>query len=345
MRQKSKKMAENGRLLNPFDPKNRILSGIRKNGGWVNAHSHPDRSFSLNPQNYDLTNKALQEKWFLNDEYKRNSTVESYYSHIARTVEHMISQGVQAMGAFIDIDEVSRDHAIKAAHRVREEYRGEIKLVFINQVLKGVLDPEAKRWFLEGSQSVDIIGGLPGKDKDREKDHIEMGLETAKSQGKMYHVHVDQLNASNEKETELLADRTIALGMQGKVVAVHGISIAAHPEEDRKWLYQRMREAGLMVVCCPSAWIDSQRREDLAVTHNSIVPVEELMREGIPVALGTDNINDIYKPFSDGDMWTELRFLLESCRYYDIENLINIGSVNGLKTLGLETPSVKIEAA
>ena len=52
--------------------------------------------------------------------------------------------------------------------------------------------------------------------------------------------------------------------------------------------------------------------------------------------MGTDNIADMLKPFTDGDMWTELRFLLESCRFYEIEELVKIASTNGLKVLDIK---------
>ena len=61
-----------------------------------------------------------------------------------------------------------------------------------------------------------------------------------------------------------------------------------------------------------------------------------MIPHGINVAFGTDNINDIYKPFSDGDLWTELRVMLESCHYYDVEKLSDIATINGLKVLGIE---------
>lgn len=44
----------------------------------------------------------------------------------------------------------------------------------------------------------------------------------------MCHVHVDQFNTPKEKETEQLCDKTIEHGMQGQVVAIHGISIGSH---------------------------------------------------------------------------------------------------------------------
>ena len=183
---------------------------------------------------------------------------------------------------------------------------------------------------------VDIIGGLPAKDFGREEEHLDILLSTAKENDKLVHVHVDQFNTDEEKETELLARKTIEHGMQGKVTAVHSISVAAHPERYRNELYELMREAELHVISCPTAWIDHNRSERLSVSHNSITPVDEMVPAGLNVAFGTDNINDIYKPYSDGHLWTEMRVMLEACHYYDVESLAKIATVNGLKVLGIE---------
>jgi len=53
------------------------------------------------------------------------------------------------------------------------------------------------------------------------------------------------------------------------------------------------------------------------------------------VAIGSDNIYDVYKPFADGDMMFELRLLLEACKIYDIDQLVKIATTNGKKVLGL----------
>ena len=123
--------------------------------------------------------------------------------------------------------------------------------------------------------------------------------------------------------------------MHGRVSAIHCISVGAHKADYRQELYKKMTEAQLNVITCPTAWIDSKRSEELAPIHNSIAPVEEMIPAGINVAIGTDNIADLLKPFTSGNMWTELRFLLESCRYYDIDELVNIATINGLKVLDI----------
>lgn len=316
-----------------------ILSEIKKNGGWVNAHAHADRAFTINPDTLDIyKNHTLEEKWDLVDAVKEGASVDTYYDRICQAIEVMLEQGVTALGSFIDIDPVCEDRAIKGALRAREQYKNDITIKFINQTLKGVINPEARKWFDIGAQMVDIIGGLPRRDErdfGKGEEHLDILFKTAKKYNKLIHVHVDQFNSAQDHETELLCDKTIEYGMQGKVIAIHGISIAAHPQEYRERLYKKMKKAQVMIVSCPIAWIDSKRTEVLSPTHNALTPTDELVAHGITVALGTDNICDYIVPFCDGDMWQELSLLMCGCRFPDIDEAIKIATINGKKVLGL----------
>jgi cytosine deaminase len=319
-----------------FDPKQALLEKIRQRGGWVNAHSHIDRAYILTEENFHLSNSSLQQKWALPDEFKAKATVDDIYSNMALAVEAMCAQGVQALGSFIDVDPVIQDKAIKAAQKVRDNFKDHIKIKFINQVVKGVIDSEARKWFEVGAEFVDIIGGLPEKDEGREAEHLDILFETAKKNGnKPLHVHIDQYGLPSQRDTELLAKKTIEHGYQGKVAAVHGISIASQAKDYREKLYGLMKEAGLLVVTCPLAYIASHRSEELAPLHNSIAPVEEMIQAGLTVGIGTDNIHDMYMPFGDGDMWSEMRVLLEACYIRDLDILADIATINGLKALFL----------
>lgn len=319
--------------------KGHIRDEIIKKGGWVNAHAHADRAFTMTPEKITVYQNAnLQQKWDLVDEVKRNSTVDDYYRRFSQAIELMISQGVTAFGTFVDIDQVCEDRAIIAAHKAREVYKSDIILKFANQTLKGVIEPTAKKWFDIGSEMVDMIGGLPYRDEldyGKGLEAMDILMDKAKSLGKMLHVHVDQFNSPKEKETEQLCDKSVEHGMQGRVVAIHGISIGAHPKDYRKMLYQKMRDSQMMVIACPMAWIDSGRKEDLQPFHNALTPADELIPEGITVAVGTDNICDYMVPLCEGDMWQELSLLSAGCRFTNLEEMANIASINGRKVLGL----------
>jgi cytosine/creatinine deaminase len=321
--------------LPTWDLRQLLLDKIARRGGWVNTHSHLDRSYIINRYTLPRAMATLQEKWSLADGFKQRSSVTTIYDHMAYALERQRQQGVTALGTFIDVDAIVKDKSIRAAQRLRE-HNPDFPLRFINQTLKGVLEPEAQRWFLLGAEFVDIIGGLPGKDKGHEAEHLDVVLDTARRLHKMAHVHVDQNNTPLEKETELLISKTQEYHQTDRVVAIHSVSLAAHPQSYRRSIYRRLKKAGVAVITCPTAWIDSRRSEAVMVRHNAIAPVEELIAAGVVVALGTDNIADYYKPFTDGDMWTELRFLLESCHYYDLDQLVNIATTNGRQVLGLK---------
>lgn len=325
-----------------IDPKQILLDKIKARGGWVNSHTHIDRSYIINESNYSKTGDALELKWDHPDDFKTVITVDEIVGHMSQVIDNQLEQGVQALGSFIDCDSVVKDKNLKAADIVKDRYKGQIKLKFIHQPIKGLFaNPEDRKWFEEAASFVDIIGGLPERDSElklgvnRKAEHLDILFETAKKHRKPLHVHVDQLNDPNQKDTELLVQKTREHDYAGKVAAIHCISLAAQEKSYRERIYKELKELDITVIACPSAWIDSRRTETLVPSHNSVTPLDEMIPAGVTVALGTDDIADIYKPFSDGDMWTELRILLEATHTYDIELLAQVATTNGRKALWL----------
>ena len=120
------------------------------------------------------------------------------------------------------------------------------------------------------------------------------------------------------------------------MVAIHGISIAAHSRAYRQRLYKLMKEADVMMIACPTAWIDTPRSEMIGPMHNSLTPVDEMVPAGITVALGTDNVSDAMVPWNAGDMWHELTTLATGCRFDYFDELVQIATVNGRRALGID---------
>ena len=322
-----------------YEPLEILIKKIFSLGGTVNAHSHIDRAYSVQPedmqQNVEL---HLMEKWQKVDHYKKITSEEGYYQNMRnalllhleknKNLEHILS--------FVDCDPIVGYKAINSALKLKKEMKEQgVNFMIANQTLKGIFNSDAKKYFLNSIADVDIVGSLPSADKERCFDHMEYVIRAAKDAGKRLHVHVDQLNSAKERETELLCRKIMKVGYEGKVTAVHGISIGCHPAHYRKGLYSMCRDAGLSFVSCPTAWIDSRRTEILSPTHNAITPIDEMIPAGLTVALGTDNICDIYKPFCNGDLMTELRVLLEATHFYNIDELAKIMTVNGKKVLGI----------
>lgn len=310
---------------------------IEAQGGFVNAHSHLDRANTSALFSEEDRYRFLTEKWKLVDKVKKESTKFDYLNRMNKALSDQIKLGVSSVCTFVDLDTTVGTKAIEAAYELSREKRVTDRINFLvaTQTLKGVLDLEQRNLIEKNYHDADIIGSLPGADRGREAEHLDVVMAWAKMYKKRLHVHVDQLNTAGEKETELLARKTMAWGMEGRVTAIHSISLACHPKAYRKEVYKMSQDAGLSFITCPSAWIDHPRTEEFAPIHNAITPVDELLEHDLIVAIGSDNIQDVYKPYCNGDMMFELRLLLEACKIYDEAELVKIATINGKKVLGL----------
>jgi len=280
-----------------------------------------------------LVKKHLKEKWKLVNETKLKLTVDDYYLNILSACLTQKKFNTRTIMSFIDLDNTAGDRAIMGACLAKEELKKAGVSLYIGNQTVGGFTKENTKLFEDNVEKLDFLGGLPKSDEDPDR-HLDILFSTARTTGKKVHVHVDQLNIVEERETEWLARNTIEYGLQGKVVAVHSISLACHPKMYRDYVYDLSNDAGLQFVSCPSAWIDHPRTEVLSPTHNSVTPIDEMLKWGLTVGIGTDNIEDIYKPFCNGDMMFEVRLALETSKIYEIETLLDLSYNNGLKILG-----------
>jgi len=325
-------------MQNPWDLKTQMLEAIKQNGGFVNCHAHFDKAYYITREGLDKATVDMEVKWRMSDGIKRSSSVEEIKERIRRGLDCLISQGCKFTCTFIDAYDAVGHKAIDAAVAVKEEYKDKIKLLTITQPLGGLVDDQARALYEEITAKADIAGGLPSKDRvsgeGHDEKHLDYLFEIAKKLNKPVHVHIDQENNPNERDTEKLISAVKRHGYQGRTVAVHAISTSAQPKEYRAKIYKELAELGVAVVVCPSAALSMRQLDQYnAPVHNSIANVPEMIEAGVLVGLGVDNIADFYEPFVDGDMWIELRFMQEACRYYDLDAMVKIASSNGAKIL------------
>ncbi len=321
-------------MTNPWNLKQQILEAIKAKGGFVSCHAHFDKAYYITKEGLDKTMVDMEQKWLMSDDIKRNSTQKQIEKRIKTALDFLVEQGCKLTATFVDAYDAVGHKAIDAANKVKEEYKDKIKLVTITQPLGGLIDGQARKLFEEITAKADIVGGLPSKDRPNDKENYDLLFSIAKNLNKKIHVHIDQENNPNEKDTEILIKYAKKHNYGDKTVGVHVLSVSAQPKEYRQKIYKQMADIGMAAVVCPSAAIAMKQLDEFtAPVHNSIANVPEMLEAGMLVGLGVDNVYDFYQPFVDADMWTELRILQEACRYYKFEDLVDIASANGKKIL------------
>jgi len=231
------------------------------------------------------------------------------------------------MRTFIDVDSIVKLDALEAALEVKQYWKGKgVELQLGTQPLEGLETQENIDLFNQAAPHVDFIGCLPSRDKSPIT-HLDIVFSKAKEFGKPVEAHLDQCNIPTEKETELFCDFVEKYHYQGKARAIHIISLSCHPLDYQKKIAKRLAALDIGVIVCPSAAVSmTQHTEYSSPIHNSIAPVKVLTDNNVSVALGIDNIEDIFMPFCDGNLVFELRLLAEATRIYEPDTLIKIAT-------------------
>lgn len=304
-----------------------FLSQVDAKGGFVCHHAHFDKAYLIDEESLKVSQSSLQKKWILYRQLKENYTEYNLHTRMARCIEIMMYQGVTKCRTFIDADQIVGLLPMKVAINLKREYAKKgFDLQLAVQPLEGVENKEAREIFVQACEMADVIGGLPDRDSDPLK-HMDFIFCLAKSMGKPVDVHVGQNNIPSEKESEMVVDKVLKHGLDGRVRLVHAISLACQPKEDRQRIISKLKDSGTGVVVCPSAAISMKQQSDItAPIHNSIAPVMELIEGGVDVMLGVDNIHDLFMPLVDGDLWFECRLMMEAIRCYDFDLIANIAS-------------------
>lgn len=321
----------------PWNLKAQMLEAIKQNGGWVNCHAHFDKAFYITKEGLDKSMLDMEAKWRMSDDVKRASSQEQIEERIRTALDILVAQGCKLTCSFIDAYSAVGHKAIDAAIKVKQDYKDKITLLTITQPLGGLIDKTERDLYESITAKADIAGGLPSKDRPNDLENLDNLFNIAKNLNKPLHVHIDQENNPEERDTEKLVNATIKHGYEGRVVAVHAISASAQPKEYRTELYKKMADVGMAVAVCPGAALGMRQLDQKqSNVHNSIANVPEMLEAGITVGLGVDNVFDFYQPFIDADMWVEMRMLQEACRYYNFDELVKIATTNGKKLLSIK---------
>jgi cytosine/adenosine deaminase-related metal-dependent hydrolase len=326
----------------PWNLRLRFLQAAERLGGLSNHHAHFDKAYLITHENLRLSQVDMQKKWELYRYLKENYTHDDLVERISRGVEAMIQQGVTYCRTMVDADSTVGLLPIRAALEVKKRYADKILFEIGVQPLQGVLDPASYEQYAEACALADYCGGLPSRDRPQPERHLDVVLDLAKKLGKPVDVHVDQENNPLENETELLAQKTIEHGMQGRVFGVHAVSLGAKDEREQDRIIEKMLEADIGIIICPSAALSMKQLPMNAPLHNSIAPFTKLRQAGARCYLGVDNVHDLFMPMVDGDIWTECRMLMEACRFYDIDQVAEWACA---KPIAMAAPRVAGERA
>ena len=316
---------------------------VKNLGGWYNAHAHIDRAHTMQKKYYE---HADMDPWQLVNaplKIKQHATgvlheglayrPDELKKRITSTIKEMIHFGYRRIDSFVDTTaDCIGTSALEIALEIKHKYRQDIDFRVGAYPIFGFRKDKQEYWdvFVKGAEMADFIGTLPERDAlDKHigyNEHIRKVIELANSLGnKEVHMHVDQTNDPEETGTETLIEaiRWLRPDPEGHakktpptIWAVHALSVASYDEERFQKLKKGLIETNIGIRFCPCATLSNKQDRTIYVPmHNAITRVCDYILDGIPMLMGTDNIDDVFCPTGEVDMYPDLKTAAEALRF------------------------------
>lgn len=305
-------------------------SGLLILPGLVDAHIHLDKTMwgghysagSLPPA--PVLSDLIENERMLRKEGRIDPSVSA-----PRLLEQMIAMGTTALRSHIDIDPTARLKGVETLMEVREAFRDRIDIEFAAFPQSGILSSPSASQMMEDAlkMGVETVGGLDpaGFDGDPAK-HLDIVFGLAERYGKKIDIHLHEADALGAFTIRLIAERTKAHGMRGRVAISHAFALGDAEGDAFRSLLELLAENGIAVITS-------------APGDRKFAPRTPLLDAGVNYALGSDNIRDAWSPLGNGDMLDRIKILSlrqKTRKTEQVEEALQMATREGARLLGLE---------
>ena len=260
--------------------------------GFVDAHAHMDKSLLGLGWNRNEVGPSLQDK-IDNERRMRVERNIDFHQQTSRVAQRYISYGTTHIRSFVDIDTDIGLSAFEGLLKTREDFRNELEVQIVAFPQSGMLVRPGTVDLMESAlqNGADLVGGLDPSTIDRDPAaHLDEIFRMAEKYDVDVDIHLHEPGVLGALSVELIADRTRALGWQGRVTISHAFCLGGVDED----YLQRL--------------IDLLLENDIAIMSHgpsgtgTIPPVERLYRAGVRMCSGNDGIRDAWGPLNMPDM-------------------------------------------
>ena len=260
--------------------------------GLVNAHTHIDKTLWGIPWHSHRAGPSVSERIENEREVLRTLDL-SVQRQSERLARHLITLGTTHIRTHVDIDPELGLRHLHGVLRMRENYKDWLDIEIVAFPQRGLMSQPGTVDLLKQAlnDGADVVGGIDPMGLDRDpKGHLDTIFELAASHDAGIDIHLHEAGEMGAVSVEMVAERTRAHAMQGKVVISHAFCLGDVSAARRDGLLDLLAELNIAVMTHgPGGGTPSP-------------PVRLMDQRGVLVFSGSDGIRDAWGPLNTGDM-------------------------------------------
>lgn len=294
--------------------------------GLVNAHAHLDKSWWGLPW-VPYGGEGTTQGRIAHERAHRDALGMPSPDATLTVLRELVRHGTTAARSHVDVDLGVGLRGIETVREAAAALGGALDVQVVAFPQDGVLRRPGVLDLLDRAarEGADHVGGLDPASIDRDPvGQIDGLVAIAERHGVGIDVHLHDAAELGAFQVELLVDRTLRAGLQGRVTVAHGFAVGQLPASRRADLLAAMGEAGIAMTT-------------VAPTGVAPLPLAEMRAAGVPVGLGTDGIRDLWSPYGTGDLLalaTRLALLARARHDDELEQVLRVATSDGGRFVG-----------
>ncbi|RSN05537.1 cytosine deaminase [Nonomuraea sp. WAC 01424] len=272
--------------------------------GFVNAHAHVDKSWWGQPW-VSYGGEPTTQGRIAHERAERDRYGIPGVDGTVAVLREYLRHGTTATRTHVDVDLGLGLRGIEVVREAADRLDGAIDVEIVAFPQDGVIRRPGVLDLLDRAAQAGAtsIGGLDPAGIDRDPVAQLDGLfEIAERRGVGLDIHLHDGGELGAFQYELIIDRTLRTGLQGRVTVSHGFALGELAPDRQRALLDDGGEAGI-------SWAT------VAPVRTAPLPWRGMAERGIGIGLGTDGIRDLWSPFGDGDL---LRIALGFARLHGL---------------------------
>jgi cytosine/adenosine deaminase-related metal-dependent hydrolase len=225
-------------------------------------------------------------------------------------LDSYLKSGVTHVRTHVDIYPEVGLNNLEEVQKALQTFEGKLSYEIVAFPQHGLLRSKSKGLVKEAlRQGANLVGGVDPAtvDGDIEASLQEM-VELAVEGNAGIDLHLHDGNHLGIFTMKRLAQLTKEAGLHGKVAISHAFGLGDIPPSQAEGMAERLADAGITIITS-------------VPLGRKFPPVGLLHRQGVPVAVGCDNIFDVWSPFGNGDVLERAGRLAEISRWVDERSL------------------------
>ena len=303
--------------------------------GFVDAHTHLDKTLLGLPWQPHAAGPTVPDRIAYERETLRTLKVDPR-TQSERLMRHMLARGTTSIRTHVDIvPEIGLQH-FAGVMDTRAQYRDvmDIQVVAFPQLgltqAPGTL-PLLRQALKDGAS---VVGGLDPISIDRDpKGQLDAVFALAEEFGAEVDIHLHDRGEVGAITIDMVAERTAALGLEGRVTVSHAFCLGDVSPARQLELFETLARLDIAIMTHgPSAGIASP-------------PVRRLHEAGVRVFSGSDGVRDAWGPLNTGDM-LERAFIVAYLNGFrddaGLELALDMASYAGARVLKLDNYGLEV---